>query len=107
MIYYVIPISVIDSISFYIKTKKLSTFLDCNDNNVLQSLEVNDIHTNNGDVIKVFLRIFKMAIYEMEKSGLIDEIDNIKVITKSLKKRKEAIDNITTDVLKRLENCCY
>jgi hypothetical protein len=106
----VIPTSVIDSLLFYVKENVLSPYLDINDNNVLQSLEINNIHTNKGNLIQDYLRIFNIVIYEMECEGvreeIFEEMDSMYLIIESLKKREKAIEDITTDVLKRREDCC-
>ena len=95
--YYVISSSIMENIAFY--TRKLSSNL-CYKK--LHSLNVNDIHTNQGNVIDVFMDIFKNALEEQEE----EDLDNLYEIIDALDKRKQTIQQINYDVLKRREECC-
>ena len=96
--YYVISPSIMENIAFY--TRKLSNNLSYNK---LQNLNVNDIHTNKGNAIDMFIDIFKDALEEEKEE---EDRDNLSEIVDALDKRKRTIQQIKYDVLKRREECC-
>ena len=96
--YYVISPSIMENIAFY--TRKLSNNLSYNK---LQNLNVNDIHTNQDNVIDNFMNIFNNALEEEEEE---EDRDNLYEIVDALNKRKNTIQQIKYDVLKRREECC-
>jgi hypothetical protein len=112
MHYYTIPINIIKNINFYTNEENaLINFISHKEYTLLKTLDVDQIHTNEKNVIDMFVLIFQSALHDLEgesfdeEAGLEDR-DNLYEIIEALNKRKMAIQSITYDVLKRREECC-
>ena len=109
--YYVIPNDIMENIAYYATEDVLSGNLSIVDYENIHNLRVEEIHSNKNNVIEKFLEIFQNALYDLEgesfdeEQGLEDRV-NIYEIIEALKKRKQAIYDITIDVLKKREECC-
>ena len=88
MNYYVIPASIMESISYYIKESS-------------DDLNMDDIHFGRNGAIDTFMRIFKNLL-----DGELETREEIHDILDALNKRKQAIQDITNDVMKRREEGC-
>lgn len=109
--YYVIPTSVMENIAYYSTENVLSGNLSIEDYESIHDLNIEEIHTNKNGVLEKFLRIFQNALMDLEGESYKEEQgfedrNNLYEIIDALKKRKQAIYNITIDVLKRREECC-
>ncbi len=111
MSYYTIPATVIESIQYYAEENVLANNISYQEYDLLKTLDVNQIHTNEKNVIDKFVTIFQSALQDLEgesfdeEAGLEDR-DNLYEMIDALHKRKKAIQDITYDVLKRREECC-
>lgn len=111
MSYYIIPARIMENIQYYAEEDVLSNNLSNQEYDLLKTLIVDQIHTNDKNVIDKFVAIFQSALQDLEgesfdeEGGLTDR-DNLHEMIDALKKRKKAIQDITIDVLKRHEECC-
>ena len=123
MNYYVTPIEVLQNISTLICENMLDNYLSKEDLITLKKLNVTHIHTNTGNVIDEYERLFEKANQKLEATLGVNTVTSIIIcgkqeessfdlmnmlyeIIESLKNRKDAIRNITMDVLKKREECC-
>jgi hypothetical protein len=124
MNYYVTPVEVLQNILYLINENILDNYLSKEDLMKLKNLNVGHIHTNTSNVIDEYERLFEKAnqkletiigmntdtsiiIYDDTQEYILFDIMNMLYeIIKSLKNRKDAIRNITMDVLKKREECC-
>ena len=111
MNYYTIPARTMQSIRYYAEENILTNNISYQDNELLKSISVDQIHTNENNAIDKFVVIFQNALQDLEgesfdeEEGLEDR-DSLYEMIEALKKRKKAIQDITNDVLKRREECC-
>lgn len=111
MNYYVIPVSIMENIQYYVEEDVLKNNISFQEYGLLKNLNVDNIHTNENNVIDKFVVIFTSALQNLEgesfdeEEGLEDR-ENLHEIIEALQKRKKAIKDITFDVLKRREECC-
>lgn len=111
MNYYTIPATIIESIKYYAQEDVLANNISSQEYDLLKTLDVTHIHTNEKNVIDKFMSIFQSALQDLEgesfdeEAGLEDR-DNLYEMIEALNKRKKAIQDITLDVLKRREECC-
>ena len=101
-----------ENIAYYAKEDALSGNLSIDDYDLIHELDIDEIHSNKNGVLEKFLRIFQNVIMDLEGESYNEEEGfedrcNIYEIIDALKKRKQAINDITIDVLKRREECCY
>lgn len=124
MNYYVTPVKVLQNISYLMNENILDNYLSKEDLMKLKNLNVGHIHTNTGNVIDEYERLFEKANKKLEtiigvntvtsiimcdntqEERLFDLMNILYEIIESLKNRKDAIRNITMDVLKKREECC-
>jgi hypothetical protein len=123
MNYYVTPIEVLQNISNLICENMLDNYLSKEDLMKLKNLNVGHIHNNTGNVIDEYERLFEKANQKLELTLGVNTVTSIIIcgeqeessfdlmnmlyeIIESLKNRKDAIRNITMDVLKKREECC-
>jgi hypothetical protein len=114
--YYTIPDFMMEDIKFYVEKYQ---YMDCiiskEEYDLLKTLDINKIHTNENNVIDKFVAIFQNAYKYLEQSQY-DEVDELgeeipdvrimKHLVDALNNRKKAIQDITNDVLKKREDCC-
>ena len=111
MSYYTIYTRIMESIKYYAEEDVLVNNISYQEYDLLKTLDVNQIHTNEKNVIDNFVSIFQSALQDLEgesfdeEAGLEDR-DNLYEMIEALNKRKKAIKDITLDVLKRREECC-
>jgi len=111
MSYYTIPATIMESIKYYAEEDVLANNISYQEYDLLKTLDVTHIHTNEKNVINKFMSIFQNALQDLEgesfdeEAGLEDR-DNLNEMIEALNKRKKAIQDITVDVLKRREECC-
>jgi hypothetical protein len=111
MNYYTIPVRIMESIKYYAQEDVLANNISYQEYDLLKTLDVTHIHTNEKNVIDKFVSIFQSALQDLEgesfdeEAGLEDR-DNLYEIIEALNMRKKAIQDITLDVLKRREECC-
>ena len=111
MNYYTIPVRIMESIKYYAQEDVLANNISYQEYDLLKTLDVTHIHTNEKTVIDKFVSIFQSALQDLEgesfdeEAGLEDR-DNLYEIIEALNMRKKAIQDITLDVLKRREECC-
>jgi len=110
MNYYTIPATIMESIQYYAQEDVLANNISFQDYNLLKTLDVNQIHTNEKNVIDKFVSIFESALQDLEGESFdkeaVEDRDNLYEMIEALNKRKKAIQDITLDVLKRREECC-
>lgn len=111
MNYYTIPATIMEFIKYYAEEDVLANNISYQEYDLLKTLDVNQIHTNEKNVIDKFMSIFQSALQDLEGESFdeeadIDDIDNLYEMIEALNKRKKAIQDITLDVLKRREECC-
>ena len=106
MNYYIIPVKIMDRIKYYAEEGVLTSNISFQESELLKTLNVEQIHTNENNVIDKILKIFQSALQDFEKKGGLEDRDTLCDIIEALNKRKEAIQSITNDVLKRREDCC-
>jgi len=117
MNYYVTPDEVFQNISYLIYENILEEHLSKEDFMKLKNLNVEHIHTNMGNVIDEYERLFEKANQKLKLTLDVNTVTTIIIhdeyimnmlyeIIESLKNRKDAIRNITMDVLKKREECC-
>lgn len=108
MNYYTIPVTIMKSIKYYTEEDVLTKKISYQQYVLLKTLDVNQIHTNEKNVIDKFVGIFQSALQDLEgeeEEGLEDRA-NLNEMIGALIKRNKAIQDITNDVLKRREECC-
>ena len=99
--YYVIPRETMDDIIYY-STLNNNRYLSYEDEQLLEKLNVNDIHFDNNNTINLYHKIFSNVYASMIGENSDEELTNdIYLIMKALEDRKQAIKNITFDVLKK------
>lgn len=111
MNYYIIPESIMDSIHYYAEENVLVNNISYQEYDLLKTLDVNHIHTNEKNAIDKFVVIFQSALQNLEGESFDEEVglkdrDKLYEMIDALNKRKKAIQDITYDVLKRREECC-
>jgi hypothetical protein len=113
MIYYVIPTEVIQNISYLICENLLGNYLSVEESKKLHNLDVDHIHSNKDNAIVEYENIFDNALQELERASsdrkeepCFETMDILQEILGALERRKEAIKNITMDVLRKREECC-
>lgn len=100
-----------ESIKYYAEEDVLKNNISFEELDLLKSLDVDNIHTNKNNVIDKFVSIFQSALQDLEgesfdEEGGLEDRENLYEMIEALNKRKKAIQDITTDVLKRREECC-
>ena len=103
MNYYIIPATIMESIKYYAEEDVLANNISYQEYDLLKTLDVTHIHTNEKNVIDKFVSIFQSALKNLEGE---EDRDNLYEMIEALNKRKKAIQDITLDVLKRREECC-
>ena len=99
--YYVIPRETMDDIIYYSSLNN-NRYLSYEDEQLLEKLNVNDIHFDNNNAINRYHKIFSNVYASMIGENSDEELTNdIYLIMKALEDRKQAIKDITFDVLKR------
>ena len=100
--YYVIPRETMDDIIYY-STPDNNRYLSYEDKKLLENLNVNDIHFDNNNAINQYHKIFSNVYASMIGEYNSDEelTNDIYLIMKALEDRKQAIKDITFDVLKK------
>ena len=99
--YYVIPRETMDDIIYYCSPDN-NRYLSYEDQKLLEKLNVNDIHFDNNNAINQYHKIFSNVYASMIGENSDEELTNdIYLIMKALEDRKQAIKNITFDVLKK------
>ena len=100
--YYVIPRETMDDIIYYCGPDN-NRYLSYEDQKLLEKLNVNDIHFDNNNAINQYHKIFSNVYASMIGEYNSDEAltNDIYLIMKALEDRKQAIKNITFDVLKK------
>ena len=99
--YYVIPRETMDDIIYYSSLNN-NRYLSYEDEQLLEKLNVNDIHFDNNNAINRYHKIFSNVYASMIGENSDEELTNdIYLIMKALEDRKQAIKNITFDVLKK------
>ena len=99
--YYVIPRETMDDIIYYC-TPDNNRYLSYADEQLLEKLNVNDIHFDNNNAINRYHNIFSNVYASMIGENSDEELTNdIYLIMKALEDRKQAIKDITFDVLKK------
>jgi hypothetical protein len=101
IVYYVIPRETMDDIIYYC-TPDNNRYLSYEDEQLLEKLNVNDIHFDNNNAINQYHKIFSNVYATMIGENSDEELTNdIYLIMKALEDRKQAIKDITFDVLKK------
>lgn len=101
IVYYVIPRETMDDIIYYC-TPDNNRYLSYEDEQLLEKLNVNDIHFDNNNAINQYHKIFSNVYANMIEENSDEELTNdIYLIMKALEDRKQAIKDITFDVLKK------
>jgi hypothetical protein len=99
--YYVISRETMDDIIYYC-TPDNNRYLSYEDEQLLEKLNVNDIHFDHNNSINLYHKIFSNVYASMIGENSDEELTNdIYLIMKALEDRKQAIKDITFDVLKR------
>ena len=100
--YYVISRDTMDDIIYYSKSDN-NRYLSYEDEKLLKKLDVNDIHFDNNNAINQYHKIFSNVYASMIGEYNSDEelTNDIYLIMKALEDRKQAIKDITFDVLKK------
>ena len=100
--YYVIPRETMDDIIYYSSLNN-NRYLSYEDKKLLEKLNVNDIHFDNNNAINQYHKIFSNVYASMIGEYNSDEelTNDIYLIMKALEDRKQAIKDITFDVLKK------
>lgn len=100
--YYVIPRETMDDIIYYCSPDN-NRYLSYEDEILLEKLNVNDIHFDNNNAINQYHKIFSNVYATMIGEYNSDEelTNDIYLIMKALEDRKQAIKDITFDVLKK------
>ena len=99
--YYVIPRETMDDIIYYC-TPDNNRYLSYADEQLLEKLNVNDIHFDHNNAINRYHKIFSNVYASMIGENSDEELTNdIYLIMKALEDRKQAIKDITFDVLKK------
>ena len=99
--YYVIPRETMDDIIYYSSLNN-NRYLSYEDEQLLEKLNVNDIHFDNNNAINRYHKIFSNVYASMIGENSDEELTNdIYLIMKALEDRKQAIKDITFDVLKK------
>ena len=99
--YYVIPRETMDDIIYYSSLNN-NRYLSYEDEQLLEKLNVNDIHFDHNNAINQYHKIFSNVYASMIGENSDEELTNdIYLIMKALEDRKQAIKNITFDVLKK------
>ena len=99
--YYVIPRETMDDIIYYSGSDN-NQYLSYEDEQLLEKLNVNDIHFDNNNAINQYHKIFSNVYSSMIGENSDEELTNdIYLIMKALEYRKQAIKDITFDVLKK------
>ena len=99
--YYVIPRETMDDIIYYSSLNN-NRYLSYEDEQLLEKLNVNDIHFDNNNTINLYHKIFSNVYASMIGENSDEELTNdIYLIMKALEDRKQAIKDITFDVLKK------
>lgn len=112
MNYYSIPDTIMSNIQYYCEGDALSDNILKSELVLLNTLPIDKIHTNEDNVIERFLEIFQNAFKDLhgesfDDEGGLEDRDNLYEIIEALINRNQAIRDITYDVLKRREDCCY
>jgi hypothetical protein len=102
IVYYVIPRETMDDIIYYC-TPDNNRYFSYEDEQLLEKLNVNDIHFDNNNAINQYHKIFSNVYATMIGEYNSDEelTNDIYLIMKALEDRKQAIKDITFDVLKK------
>ena len=100
--YFVIPVETMQTMVYYIKNE--TDIFSYKDTQMLLTLNIDDIHFDKNDTINKYINIFKTVYGTLVGEGNDD--DDIKqheiyLIIEALEKRKQAIKDITFDVLKK------
>ena len=100
--YYVISRETMDDIIYYCDPNN-NRYLSYEDENLLEKLNVNDIHFDNNNAINQYHKIFSNVYATMIGEYNSDEelTNDIYLIMKALEDRKQTIKDITFDVLKK------
>jgi predicted nucleotidyltransferase len=99
--YYVITRETMDDIIYYCSPDN-NRYLSYEDEQLLEKLNVNDIHFDNNNAINQYHKIFSNVYASMIGENSDEELTNdIYLIMKALEDRKQAIKDITFDVLKK------
>jgi len=99
--YYVIPRETMDDIIYYCSPDN-NRYLSYEDDQLLEKLNVNDIHFDHNNAINRYHKIFSNVYASMIGENSDEELTNdIYLIMKALEDRKQAIKDITFDVLKK------
>jgi hypothetical protein len=99
--YYVISRDTMDDIIYYCSPDN-NRYLSYEDEQLLEKLNVNDIHFDNNNAINQYHKIFSNVYASMIGENSDEELTNdIYLIMKALEDRKQAIKDITFDVLKK------
>jgi hypothetical protein len=99
--YYVITRETMDDIIYYCSPDN-NRYLSYEDEQLLEKLNVNDIHFDSNNSINQYHKIFSNVYASMIEENSDEELTNdIYLIMKALEDRKQAIKNITFDVLKK------
>ena len=101
IVYYVIPRETMDDIIYYCSPDN-NRYLSYEDEILLEKLNVNDIHFDHNNAINQYHKIFSNVYATMIGENSDEELTNdIYLIMKALEDRKQAIKDITFDVLKK------
>ena len=101
IVYYIIPRDTMDDIIYY-SAPDNNRYLSYEDEQLLEKLNVNDIHFDNNNAINQYHKIFSNVYACMIGENSDEELTNdIYLIMKALEDRKQAIKDITFDVLKK------
>jgi len=99
--YYFIPRETMDDIIYYCSPDN-NRYLSYKDEKLLEKLNVNDIHFDHNNAINLYHKIFSNVYASMIGENSDEELTNdIYLIMKALEDRKQAIKDITFDVLKK------
>ena len=99
--YNVITRETMDDIIYYCSPDN-NRYLSFEDEQLLEKLNVNDIHFDNNNAINQYHKIFSNVYASMIVENSDEELTNdIYLIMKALEDRKQAIKDITFDVLKK------
>ena len=99
--YYVITRETMDDIIYYCSPDN-NRYLSYEDEQLLEKLNVNDIHFDSNNAINQYHKIFSNVYASMIEENSDEELTNdIYLIMKALEDRKQAIKDITFDVLKK------
>ena len=99
--YYVITIETMDDIIYYCSPEN-NRYLSYEDEQLLEKLNINDIHFDSNNEINQYHKIFSNVYASMIEENSDEELTNdIYLIMKALEDRKQAIKDITFDILKK------